>query len=176
MNINLIHTPAIFPALAAFLGLLIAPLSQAHAADALERAERYPSEMRYVISRKGKNVGSHRVQFTKNGASLQVDVESKIKITILKVPVFKFSYVAKEVWQDNKLVSIEARTNNGGDITEANFASGDSIDPIPFSSNHWHADVVNANRIFNTLTGEVSVVDVQALGNDQLGTGDNKIS
>lgn len=139
----------------------------ANDASAEIQAENYPDTARYIIRRKGRKVGSHSVVFTKNDAGLSVDVESNITVTILKVPVFKFNYTASELWQDGKLINVEARTNSGGDITNAQYAPSEG-EVLAYSSNHWNADVLSASEVFNTLTGKMSQVSIDEIGAETL--------
>lgn len=147
--------------------------SQQTTAEAL--AKRYPSAIEYIIRRKGKKVGIHSVAFTTNNLGLSVTVESKITVTILKIPVFKFRYTANEQWQNGKLLSVDARTNNGGDITEAQFTPNDN-QSATFSSNHWNVNVLEANEVFNTLTGNISNVSIDLIGNETLQDNNDSIS
>jgi len=135
--------------------------------SAEQQAALYPTTARYTIRRKGKKVGKHLVNFSQNDSELKVYVESKITITILNVPVFKFEYIATEQWNNGRLKTVKARTNNGGDITKAEYAPS-SNEAVAFSSNHWNADVLSATEVFNTLTGNISQVSVDMIGSETL--------
>ena len=151
-------------------GMFFSALSaqaQAQETSAEELAKRYPQAVEYTIRRKGKKVGTHTVAFSNIDNGLRVDVESKITVTILKVPVFKFRYTAFEQWQNGALINVEAKTNSGGDITNASFTP-DASDAIAFSSNHWNVNVLGASKIFNTLTGNISDVSIDLVGNETL--------
>jgi len=168
--------------LTVFTTLLLATttaLSNTTSAD--ERALSYPDTTRYKIERNGKNIGTHTVTFTHSGSGLQVDVLSKIKVTILKVPVYRFNYSANEIWENGNLVQVNARTDDNGSVSNAtllaqndggvqltNSEGTSNVGALPFSSNHWNAEVVSANTIFNTLTGKLNTVEIANLGAERL--------
>ncbi len=145
----------------------------------------------YKILRKGKRVGTHSVLITPdpsgNDNKFTVSVDSKIRITVLKVPVFTFRYQATERWDNNRLVSITATTVKNGErktvsaemagntmntsITESQDAENptrQTVEPVAFASNHWHPAVIDTDRIYNTLSGRVDSVSIETLGIDTL--------
>lgn len=134
---------------------------------AIAAASTYPTTARYEITRNGKPVGEHTVTFSIDNTDLQVDVESNITVTVLKVPVFKFNYTARETWQDGILVGVEATTTRGGDVSQASFP-GDIQAKVEYASNHWNPGVLNAQTVFNTITGKISSVEIEKLGETTL--------
>lgn len=165
----------------AFIALLICAyipffVTVAHAdserLSAEEQAKLYPDTMHYTIRRKGKNVGTHTVSFNQDSNGLSVDVESKITVTVLKVPVFRFKYISFEYWQGGKLVSLSAATDRNGDVTRAKLVP----DSTSQSSNHWNPAVLDSNSIFNTITGNISNVSIQNIGDVTLSSGEDSIA
>ncbi len=151
----------------------------------------YSEKAEYKILRKGKRVGTHTVQITPDPSGdnnkFTVSVDSKIRITVMKVPVFSFRYKATEVWNNNQLVSIKATTVKNGETKEVSatvagdtmktvisggpdpdYESEQSVEPVSFVSNHWHPGVLNSNRIYNTLTGFVDKVSIENPGTDPI--------
>lgn len=157
---------------------LITPMgaiAQSEPLPAQAQAALYPANMEYVITRNGKKVGSHTLSFSSDANTLSVAVESNIKITVLKVPVYRFNYVSTEQWQDDHLVGVTARTNQGGDVTNVKL-DADAAKSVEFSSNHWNAAVLDASSVFNTLTGNVSQVSIESLGSETLSAQDSSIT
>jgi len=128
----------------------------------VDLAERYGPVTRYGITRKGTRIGTHELRFAIDGNRVTVSVESKIRVTVLKVPVFTFRYVAEEVWEDNQLLSVAATTTENKKVTQV-------------SSNHWNPHVIGSERIFNTLTGKESNIDMEDLGQESLTTGRGEV-
>jgi len=137
-----------------------------------EHAELYPDTMLYTIRRKGKKIGTHTVSFRRGTKGLSVDVESKIKVTIMRVPVYRFNYVANEYWEDGTLRSINATTNSNGEETTVTFIPESAIQ----SSNHWNAAVLDSSSIYNTITGNISAVSIERIGDVNLSSGDESIA
>ena len=140
--------------------------------SAEEQARLYPETMRYTIRRKGKTVGEHTITFQQDANGLSVNVESKITVTVLKVPVFRFNYTANEYWQSGNLVSVNARTNRGGETTRASYIP----DSTSQTSNHWNPEVLDTDTVFNTITGNISKVNIEPIAEVTLTAGDQSIS
>jgi len=178
MNISANPNKILHAATLLCCGCVLALFTQsanANGSSAEQLAAKYPNSVQYVIRRKGKKVGTHVVEFTRRNTQLNVDVESIITIRILKVPVFKFNYTASEQWKNGKLTTVKARTNNGGELTKADYKPIDN-DTVAYSSNHWNSDVLDANEVFNTLTGKMSQVSIDKIGNELLQDDDISIN
>ena len=85
--------------------------AQIDALTAEAQAALYPAITQFTITRNGKKVGTHTLAFSSEENRLSVAVESNIKVTILKIPVFRFNYVSTELWANNQLMNVTARTN-----------------------------------------------------------------
>ncbi len=178
MNANLTKSAGRTGCVAALLTCCVLPPSlDAAEADnaAIAAASAYPETTRYEITRNGKTVGEHTVTFSIGDTDLRVDVESNITVTVLKVPVFKFNYTATETWQDGKLIDVDATTKRGGDVSQVNLQN-DAQNEIEFASNHWNPGVLNSQAVFNTLTGKVSSVDIEKLGETTLSAGGTSVA
>ena len=150
---------------------------------ARQLAERYGAVTRYAITRKGKKIGNHEVRFSNDGDRLNVSVESRIRVTVLKIPVFTFHYVSEEIWKDDQLMSVTGTTTENRTVTKVSMSNDDtgsqliraaepkSVDRLHFASNHWNANVIGSQRIFNTITGKENVIAMQSMGEEQIKTG-----
>lgn len=143
--------------------------------SAEQLAEQYGPETRFTITRKGKKIGTHVLTFDKLDDSLRVNVESNIKVTILKIPVFRFRYTATEVWRDNQLSFVSATTVEDGESKTVGFDTTLADAPAAFASNHWHRGVLSETQIFNTITGDVSQVSLTKIGAEILDNGSKTI-
>lgn len=140
----------------------------------------YATKSIYQIYRKNRKIGQHTLQFQRNGNALIVNVESDIKVTVLKVPVFRFNYKAEEIWEDGSLLSVRATVVENGETatnTLDNSTSGARLtgatetlnrETLDYASNHWHPGVTRENEIFNTLTGRASVVELVNAGTETI--------
>ena len=150
---------------------------------ARQLAERYGAVTRYGITRKGKKIGDHEVRFSSNDDRLHVSVESRIQVTVLKIPVFTFHYVSEEIWEDDQLMSVTGTTTENRTVTKVSMSNDETgsqliraaepknVGRLHFASNHWNANVIGSQRIFNTITGNESVIAMQSMGEEQIETG-----
>ncbi len=152
--------------------------------DTAEAAKLYANPTNYRIMRKGKRIGKHSIQFqqsTDAGADqLTVDVKSRIKVTILKVPVFSFNYQATEIWQNGALTKVMAETTENSkktvvsatrQATEFVLQRGntkESVTGLEHASNHWNPAALRSNSLFNTLSGKQNSVKVETIGKSLL--------
>lgn len=152
-------------------------------------AARYQSEgINFTIFRDGRRVGKHSVRFLASGAELAVKIDSTIRITILKIPVFTLRYTASEFWQGDQLISAEATTrenknsttvsldNQGDQSTLATPEGTMQVMRLSYASNHWNHNILTAGRFFNTLTGEASDVSIKHMGKDTIATTSGMLS
>ena len=162
--------------------VLCSRVSYAEAQPAVAAAA-YDNPTTYTITRKGKKIGTHELRIDKNGNDITVDVISKIRVTVLKIPVFQFDYSATEFWKDGALESVtsDVKENDKETSVKLQSAGGTSVlssagkeekaARLNFTSNHWNPAVTSATRVFNTLTGKASDVTVEFIGNETIGSG-----
>lgn len=140
----------------------------------------YGNEARYGIYRKNKRIGDHTLRFSSEADKLKVEVESRIKVTVLKVPVYRFDYQSAEIWLDGVLQEVTASVNDNGDKHTVAAKRNDEImmltdsesnktpSTLNYTSNHWNINVLKQDVLFNTLTGRANKVQAQALGSTTL--------
>lgn len=134
-------------------------------------AAKYGSEAVYTVSRNGKRIGTHTMRFAQNGNELLVSVDSSIRVTLLRIPVYRLSYKSEERWVDNVLISANATTVEDGDVNTVSYdySINENTTTTPlFTSNHWHKGVLAKHSLFNTLTGETSNFTITDLGYDDV--------
>ncbi len=134
-------------------------------------AASYPPTNKYLITRNGKRIGTHQLNFTVSGSEVDVSIESKIRVRILGITVYALDYIASEKWRNNQLVFATATTTENKKSNTVTYQQADAIAEAQFASNHWHPGVLRTNSLFNTLTGEVEDVEIEALGSDQIELG-----
>jgi len=170
------------------LALFISSTTQANTITATQAAAIYPTETTYSIFRKGKNIGKHKLNVTQTGNRIDVSVDSKITVRVLKIPVFKFRYLSSEQWEDNKLVSVESTTTtdkkvetatlkNSGNGSEISYnGKSSTTELVPYATNHWNISAVTQSSLFNTVKGVKSDVTVTNAGKESLEIGGKTLS
>lgn len=154
----------------------------------------YGQSVVYGIYRKNKKIGEHTLHFTHTDTAnsrLLVEIESKIVVTVLKVPVYRFNYRSTETWIGGQLQSVDAATNDNGKkhkVSAERIAddmehmlledkNGNTTKAkVGFASNHWNSRVVSADKMFNTLTGKANEIVFQANGVVNIRLADNSKS
>ncbi|GHF11425.1 hypothetical protein GCM10017044_01480 [Kordiimonas sediminis] len=137
--------------------------------------ETYGPKMEFQVHRDGKKIGSHQVTFSETEQGhLQVEAETRLRVKFLFLTAYKFDYKTKSIWQDSTLKRLDARTRDGGDVTEfsANFdmssvtiqmddkqKTHDIQSPL-FPTNHWNPSVLDRTSVFNTITGRVNDIEI----------------
>lgn len=143
--------------------------------SAAEYASRHGRDrLEFDVLRNGKRVGQHVTRFSRDGGYLVVESEMTLRIRLLFIDAYRYRYAATERWCDGRLVDLEARVDANGDrSTIAAQARGDALEVVGphgtvaaplgvFSTNHWHAGVLDAETVLNTLTGRINQVRIEA--------------
>lgn len=169
--------------------MLVASMAvRAESLSATDAAALYDKQTTYSIFRKGKQIGKHQLSIVSAGSDIVVTVQSKITVTVLKVPVFRFLYTSTENWRNGKLISVQSVTTTNKEIETAslnNTENGSELsyngknskaDLIQFATNHWYKAAVNQTTLFNTVKGQASEVVVENLGTEVLDIGGEQIN
>jgi len=176
-----------FKWIAATFCLLFSAQSFSQIISAANAAGLYGDQTTYSIYRKGKKIGVHSLKINADAERIDVSVDSTITISVLKIPVFKFNYVADEVWQDGQLLSVDATTTTNKEVETAKLdnSSGSSVmtsngtsDQVPliaYATNHWNESAVEQSTLFNTVKGIQSKVSVEKISNEPLQLGETTL-
>ena len=142
----------------------------------------YGDRIEFGVYRGGSKVGDHIVQFDEVDEALRVQTSTNLAVSALFITVYRFEYESDALWQDGTLMSITARTNDGGTVSEIEAeAEGGSLtvtgpngtDEAPvgiYPTNHWNAGVIGSTRVLDTFTGRIADVDLASKGREQVVT------
>lgn len=137
----------------------------------------------YDVLRKGKKIGSHTISFKETDEGLRVRAHTKMKVKLLFVTVYKYEYIGDDFWCDGEIVRVESKINDNGeewsisarlDGDQYVVTSDEGTTVLPAGSvptNHWNMDVVNTNKLFNTITGQVDEITVNQVGRETIPAG-----
>ncbi len=159
-------------------------------AEAVEPLRLYGSDAIYSVERKGKTIGEYRLAFrAQPDDRLVVNVSMQLQLRYLGLFKYDFSYRAEEVWQAaDRLVAMDVIIDDDGDTRRYRLERrsdglyrlngdtdavrlGDSL----LTSNHWHSGLVEQSRLINTLTGEVSRLNVVLQGEEHIQIGARQV-
>jgi hypothetical protein len=70
--------------------------------------------LEFRIIRHGDEIGRHRLTFERRGEALTVRVTVDALVTLLSLPIVRYSHKATETWQGETLVGLTAETDKNG--------------------------------------------------------------
>ena len=112
------ETPVMRP-IATFIGLIFAVLvvSPVTAASNDLALATFPPAGRldYKVIRSGDDIGTQSVEFTRSGDRLTVRTHVNIVVTVLGIPIFRFTHEAEEQWQNGQLTAFKSKSNDDGE-------------------------------------------------------------
>ena len=142
----------------------------------------YGDEIAFDVFRKSQRTGTHVVQFSRRQQDLLVKSRLDLSIEFLSFTVYRFRYQSEATWRAGAVKTIDvAVDDNGdkfqleanrlGDVTEIRSDAGRTEFSGPlFPTNHWNANVIDASRVLNTLTGKVNAVRIESRGQERVTT------
>lgn len=147
----------------------------------------YGDEVAFVVRRNGRDVGEHRTVFSRDGGVVEAVSEMTLKVKVLFITAYKFTYRAESRWCDDTLLNLSATTNRNGDQTQVmavRHGQDVAIDGpkgvveasgIIFPTEHWHPDVLMDDRVINTITGGINQVAIKDEGPVQVAVADGSL-
>jgi hypothetical protein len=110
---------AIMRVIGTFVGLMLMVLAAwpaAAASNDLALATFPPAgRLDYKVVREGDDIGTQSVEFIRNGDHLTVRTHVNIVVTVLGIPVFRFTHEAEEQWQKGQLTAFKSKSNDDGE-------------------------------------------------------------
>ena len=152
---------------------------------AFQQASTYPDDYSFTVYRKGKKIGRHDVEFSREGDSLKVYNDLKLRVKLLFITAYKLDYESTEIWKNGELVSLSSDINNNGKkLYMGGGLAGDTFgwetikeerNSLPqggeyFPTNHWYSKVVEKTQLLNTLTGNLIDVAITSEGFETIET------
>jgi hypothetical protein len=160
------------------LGLLLP--AAAHAAIPVPPGFPPNGTITYDVWREGSQIGTHTVEFTRDGDELKVHTRIRIAVKLLLVTVYRFEHDADEDWVDGKLMRFAAKTDeNGTDRDVLLVRDGDELrghyndqqmqmagNLIPASL--WNPATVDQTMMIEPTKGRAKAVTVIDRGMEQV--------
>ncbi len=127
-----------------------------------------------------KPIGFHQFDLSQNDSVQKVASEASFDVKLLFITAFKYRHSSYETWNNNCLTAIEATTNSNGkrqevkgDRVESVLQIGRSLgeknlDGCVQTFAYWNPNILDADRLLNSQTGEYVDVEVTRVGSDQL--------
>lgn len=134
----------------------------------------------YKVIRDGDDVGTQSVEFIRKDDLLIVKTRVKIVVTLLAIPVYRFTHEAEEQWRNGQLVRFTSKSNDDGEPRDVVLdLVGDRLkgiynrrtldypaDMIPASL--WHPDTVRQTVLLDPIKGRDRQVTVTDKGRETI--------
>ena len=142
----------------------------------------YGDEIIFDVFRRDEQIGRHVVRFNRTEHELLVSSRLKLSIDVFFITVYRFLYASEATWRLGVIDQINVEIDDNGDpfrfqarqrggVLRIQSESGRAEFPGPLlPTNHWNARVLDANRVLNTLTGDVHEVRIVAEGRELVAT------
>ena len=134
-----------------------------------------------------KEIGVHTFDVTRTEDGRRMETEASFDVRFLFVTAFRYRHQNTEVWRNGCLSSIDAVTNNNGEqlavnggATDESFdvdgpAGSESLSGCVQTFAYWNPEILSAERLLNSQTGEYETVEVAYAGADAIAVGDRTI-
>lgn len=154
---------------------------------AVEALHLYGQKLSFDVLREGEKVGTHEVLFEQQGEELVVTARTFLSVDFLLIPLYRFDYHSEALWRDGRLMALKAVTLENGDrsiVAARREGQGWNLsgekEPVNgpetlYPTNHWHAGVVGAKEILNTITGDLSAVTIEDMGKEPVPAEDGEV-
>ena len=127
-----------------------------------------------------KEIGYHEFRLSDDGDRQVLETEASFDVKFLFITAFRYRHQNTEIWNDGCLASIEAATNNNGDLLEVSGQQLDDAFRVTRQSGqetlkdcvqtfaYWNPEILKSERLLNSQTGEYEQVSVVLEGEDQV--------
>jgi len=130
----------------------------------------------FTVLRDSSPIGTHRVSFARAGDGIRVEIAIDLEVRLLAIPVYRYTHRSTEVWENGRLVRLDARTNDDGKRSEVRarataaglavegsggtFVAPANIEP----TSYWHEDMTRRPRLLDTQNGVIIGVTARKTG------------
>lgn len=128
----------------------------------------YGPEIEFTVHRKGKKIGSHKVDLTKKDGTITIASKTRLRVKVLFITAFKLDYLAVETWNNEGLNKVYSKTNQQGKKTE--FDKPFDQLQAPIASNHWNPYVKTVKAVYNPVTGKPMDITLTYQGDETVET------
>jgi hypothetical protein len=138
------------------------------------------TDLSFRVLLDGKPIGQHRFELRRDGDTREVVSQADFKVRFLFVDVYRYRHTATERWQGDCLQSLDARTDDNGDIETVDARRlGDALAVKATRSQgryagcvrsfaYWNPKILEGGRLLNAQTGEYLPVRVLPLGEERV--------
>lgn len=124
----------------------------------------------FHVIRNQRVIGAHRISFARTGGVFAVRTDVEIEISLLGVPVYRFTHRAEEEWRDGWLHAIVSDTDDDGKAHTVRAERRDGIfqgtvngrgftvSGYIIPSSLWHHDTVKVEALLDVIDARVKPI------------------
>jgi hypothetical protein len=140
----------------------------------------------FTVYKDGDPVGKHRFVYDRDGDRIEIREATEIEVKLAMIPIYTFEHQAREVWQDGRVVRVDATTNDNGeklDISVRPDGQGyvrtvngrvDRFDASKRMLAVWNKDTLRHHDFFSVVEDQTLKVSFHLIGREKL-TLDGKV-
>lgn len=134
----------------------------------------------YTVMRNGDPIGNFAFRFRRDGANLEVAIDSKIEYRLFYIRVYHHFHKSTEVWRGKRLISMKSVTDDNGeekilDVSESDSGLdvegpkgqkqvGAEISPASF----WNVAALESPQMIGTISGGIETIDAEFIGDETI--------
>lgn len=135
----------------------------------------------FDVSRGSSKAGSQKITLTRSGDTVTVDLQTRLKVSLLGIPVWRYNLDSREIWEGGVVQSISGKTNDNGKsafVEARRSAKGLEVKGSDFTgvvtgnvstTSFFHTSLLNRNKWVSTQGGKPIAVAVTKKGKATLG-------
>jgi len=133
----------------------------------------------FAVSLDGKPVGFHTFDLAETEFGQVLTTEASFDVKVLFVTAFRYRHKNTEIWQNDCLTSIDAKTNNNGKQLIVNGLEGDNQFQVENNDGvqtlsgcvktfaYWRPELLGSKNMLNSQTGDYEDVMLTEEGVEQ---------
>ncbi|PKO91639.1 MAG: hypothetical protein CVU15_08450 [Betaproteobacteria bacterium HGW-Betaproteobacteria-1] len=138
------------------------------------------SEWPFTAYLDGKEIGHHRFAITESDNAITLTSEADFQVKILFINAYQYQHRASEVWQNDCLQKLEARTEENRDVSlvVGRQQSGSfkvegpkgqlALPDCAMTFAYWNPKMLQQDKLLNPQTGEWLDVDIRRIGRETI--------
>ena len=135
----------------------------------------------FTVLKDGDPVGHHRFAFEREGDRIGIREATDIDVHFAMIPVYSFEHEGRQVWENDRVLRIDATTNNNGqelDITVRPDGRGgyvrtvngriDKFDGSKHVLAFWNKDIISHENFFSVVEDKILKVSFEFVGREKI--------
>lgn len=141
-------------------------------------AETYKADWNFEVLLNNKPIGFHTFSLTGDSKRQILTTEAQFDVKFLFINAFSYRHDNTEIWSDGCLDSINATTDNNGDLLSVRGQRNENAMKVTSQAGeqslgeciqtfaYWNPDILGRSQLLNSQTGELEDVNVIVEGLD----------